>query len=495
MPDADELAKQLNTILPVLDKRGKGHRLQESYYTGACPLPTAIVRARVTKAYKMLMPMAEAPWGSRVVDSVQDRLEVSGILSPKGEEAADAALWGVWQDNQMDSESKLAQNAALMAGRSFALVQPMPNASPEITLDTSEQMIVQYRAGSRRHRVAAVRRWEEDDGAIFATLYRPDGIWKFRKSVLKDQNAGGARFQANGEWWEPRGNNLADYQADNPLRVVPVIELAVNRRLKPGSFGYARGEYEHCTGLIDRINLLTFLGLVVAFWQGFPLRVVLGQQIAWDDLVDDDGNPLFEADGVTQRKRARPPFDATADSVAQFEDRDAKLAQFDAADRKNLSVMEELDQLATITGTPRHYFPMASGMSNLSADAIRASEGGQAAKVVGHKGTLGEGYEELLRVCGLALSPRVTLSPRAALLWQDHEARSMAERADAAVKLKDILPQEVLWERYLNATAEDSARWRSMMAGDMIMRLLTEAPEPEPPPAVSANGNGLPVAA
>ncbi len=495
MPDADELAKQLNLILPELDRRGKAHRLQESYYTGACPLPTAIVQARVTKAYRMLMPMAEAPWGSRVVDSVQDRLEVSGILSPKGDEGIDAALWGVWQDNQMDSESKLAQNAALMAGRAFALIQPVEDASPEITLDTSEQMIVQYRAGSRRHREAAVRRWEDDDGAIYATLYRPDGIWKFRKSATEDQNVGGARFQANGEWWEPRGDNLADYQAGNPLRVVPAVELAVNRRLKPGSFGYARGEYEHCTGLIDRINLLTFLGLVVAFWQGFPLRVVLGQQIAWEHLTDDDGNPLFEADGVTQRKRARPPFEATADSVAQFEDPDAKLGQFDAADRKNLSVLEELDQLATITGTPRHYFPMASGMSNLSADAIRASEGGQAAKVVGHKGTLGEGYEEMLRVCGLALPQPVKLSPRAALLWQDHEARSMAERADAAVKLKDILPQQVLWERYLNATAEDSARWEGMMAGDTILRLLNEATEPAPP-APSANGNGaLPLAA
>jgi Phage portal protein, SPP1 Gp6-like len=484
MPTADELVKQLNALFPVLDKRGKVHRTLEGYYTGACPLPKAVVQARVTRAYKMLMPMAEAPWGSRVVDSVQDRLEVSGIRSPDDQTAIDEALWGVWQDNQMDSESKLAHNAALISGRAFALIQPVEGKSPEISLDTAEQMIVQYREGSRRHRVAAMRRWEDDDERCYATLYRPDGVFKFIKST--DQTLGDDRFKVNGEFWEPRDE---DWQQPNPLGVVPVVELTVNRRLKPGSYGYARGEYAHCTGLLDRINLLTFLGLVVAFWQGFPLRAVTGQRIAWDFLVDDDGEPLLDASTGEQRKRARPPFDALADTVAQLEDPAAKLQEFTAADRANLGINPELDQLSTITGTPRHYFPLSQGMSNLSADAIRASEGSLAAKVVGHKGTLGEGHEEILRVSGLALPDPVYLSPRAELLWQDHEARSMAERADAAVKLDGILPRQVLWQRYLNATAEDTTRWEAMMMSDVLATLMAQASAPQAPAAPADEQN------
>lgn len=476
MPTADELVKQLNLLFPVLAKRARAYRVQEGYYSGACPLPKAVVRARVTKAYQMLMPMSEAPWGSRVVDSVQDRLEVSGIRSPDEGAAIDDALWEVWQDNQMDSESKLGHNAALISGRSFALIQPVEGKSPEISLDTSEQMIVQYREGSRRHRVGALRRWEDDDERCYATLYRPDGIFKFVKS--KDQTQGGARFKIEGEFWEPRDD---DWQLPNPLQVVPVVELAVNRRLKPGSFGYARGEYEHCTGLLDRINLLTFLGLVVAFWQGFPLRAVTGQRIAWDFLVDDDGEPLLDSATGEQRKRARPPFDSLADTVAQLEDPASKLQEFAAADRALLGINPELDQLSTITGTPRHYFPLSQGMSNLSADAIRASEGSLAAKVVGHKGTLGEGHEEILRVSGLALPDPIYLSPRAELLWQDHEARSMAERADAAVKLKDLLPRQVIWQRYLNATAEDVDRWEALMMSDVLATLMAQANAPAPP--------------
>lgn len=482
MARAAELRKQLAALSGELDKRAKAHKVQDAYYSGNCPLPKAIEHARVTKAYRMLMPLAEAPWGSLVVDSVTDRLEVAGIRSPDGQAAVDDAVWGVWQDNQMDAESKLAHSAALISGRAFALIQPVVGKSPEISLDSSEQMIVQYREGSRRHRVAALRRWAGDDDVVNATLYRPDGVFKFRKAKSDEQARGGGRFKINGDWWGPRGENIDDWTVENPLGVVPVIELAVNRRLKPGSFGYARGEYEHCTGLVDRINLLTFLGLVVAFWQGFPLRGVTGQKIQWEFLTDDDGNKLLDAAG-DQRKRARPPFDATADTMFMLEDEKAKLAEFAAADRKNLSVLEELDQLATITKTPRHYFPMGGGMSNLSADAIRASEGGLAAKVVAHKASLGEGHEEMLRVCGLALDDPVYLSPRAALLWQDHEARSMAERADAAVKLKDILPRQVLWERYLNATQEDSARWEALTSSDVLARLLDEATKPALAPA------------
>lgn len=486
MATAMELKKQLATMMPELDRRTRAHKTQESYYTGCCPLPRAIVQAKVTKAYRMLMPISEAPWGSLVVDSVTDRLEVSGIRSAPDQTQVDEAVWGVWQDNQMDAESKLAHSAALMSGRAFALIQPVADASPEITLDGPDQMIVLYREGSRRQRLAALRRWMDDDEQVYATLYRPDGVFKFQKTDEKRRGEGRFKIDSD-DWWEPRGANLADWQSGNPLKTVPVVELPVNRRLKPGSFGFARGEYEHCTPLIDRINLLTFLGLVVAFWQGFPIRAVVGQRIAWDFLVDDDGNAIMDTTKTPpeQKKTSRPPFTAMADEVAQFEDPNTKLTQFDAADRKLLSVLEELDQLATITKTPRHYFPMSSGMSNLSADAIRASEGGLAAKVVAHKGSLGEGWEEVLRVSGLALPDPVYLSPRASLVWQDHEARSMAERADAAIKLKDILPREVLWTRYLNGTSDDVQRWNSLLANDVIGQLLAAAQEPASAPVAA----------
>lgn len=456
MPDQNTLLAQVATLTGILDKRTDAHSLLVPYDEGGCPIPDAVIRAKVTRAYRSLMPTAEAPWGSLVVDSVQDRLEVNGITDQN--KAAADAVWGVWQDNQMDAESKLAHRSALLDGRAFALVWPDEEGQPRISLDDCTQMAVQYREGSRRVRLAALRRWREGDRK-FATLYRPDGIWKYQAAAGTDESG-----QPK---WEARQVEGEGWPLENPYGVVPVVELAVNRKLKPGSFGYARGEFQHCTGLIDRINLLTFLGLVVAFWMGFPIRAVIGDRI----LTDDENKPIA-------------PFEALADSVAQFENPATKFETFAAADRSNLSVFAELDQLAVVTKTPRHYFPLEQGMSNLSADAIRASEGGLHAKVTGHKASLGEGHEELLRVAGLMLPEPVELSPRAALGWADHESRSLAERADAASKLATILPDQAIIEKVLNVPPDIAAQYAAQGA---MKQLLTAAVTPLP------SGNGVPV--
>lgn len=447
----DVLQAQLATLSTELDRRAKIAERLEPYDEGGCAIPEAVVRVRMTNAYRLLMGMSEAPWGSLVVDSVLDRLEVSGIRS--GDESVDQALWEIWQANRMDSESKLAHRSALRDGRAFALVWADETGYPEISLDDMTQMVVAYREGSRYRRTAALRRWIDESGKAFATLYRPDGIYKY------------VSVERNGvSTWMPRG---ADWILENPLGVVPVVELAVNRKLKAGVFPYARGEYEHVTGLLDRINLLTFVGLVVALWLGFPLRGVIGDKI----IRDDDGNAL-------------PPFDVSADAVFQLEDPNAKLAEFQAADRRNLAIYPELDQLAVITKTPRHYFPLEQGMSNLSADAIRASEGGLHAKVTSHKASLGEGHEETLRLAGRILPQEITLPPGAETVWADHESRSLAERADAASKLKDILPAQAIMEMVLNATPEQIARWEAQGAiGQLLAAAATTPAAPAAAPA------------
>lgn len=475
VPIPNDLKRQLEKLLTELDRRNTRARLHELYLDGIPPFPQAIIKAKVTKVYRNLMPVASAPWASLIVDSTLDRLEISGIESD--DKDMDKIVWGAWQDNQMDAESKLGNSSALINGRAFATVwRPPGSDGPEVSLDDASTMIVQYAEGSRCRRVAALRRWKGEDEKTYVTLYRADGIYKFVEAGEGEGRAPG-RAKAGGAWWEAREEDGEEWPLSNPWGVVPVVEIAINRRLKPGCFPYARGEYEHCLGLIDRINLLTFLGLVVAFWMGFPLRGVIGERI----LRDDDGEPIA-------------PFDAYASELAQLEDPAAKTFEYKAADRKNLSIFPELDQLSTITKTPRHYFPMENGMTNLAADAIRASEGSLHAKVTNYKATTGEGWEDVLRLCGLMSDEEVELSPRAELKWLDHESRSVAEAADAATKLSSIgLPWQIIAQRYLNFTQEEVVKAEALMASSALTKLIAEAekpaempekpPMPEPVPA------------
>jgi hypothetical protein len=171
----------------------------------------------------------------------------------------------------MDAESKLGHGAALLDGRFYATVWADAEGKPDIALDDATQMVVEFADGSRRKRTAALRRWKEGD-RVYATLYLRDGLYKLQGPENAGANSGTIE-------WEKREVPNEQWPLPNPLGVVPVVELAVNRRLKPGRFPFARGEFEHCIGLIDRIHLLSFLGLVVAFWMGFPLRGVTGEKI------------------------------------------------------------------------------------------------------------------------------------------------------------------------------------------------------------------------
>ncbi len=460
----NDVRDQIKAMLPVLDKRAKRSLLLNKYLDGCPPPPKAIVKAKVVKAYQTLMPVSEAPWASLVVDSTQDRLAVSGIESE--DKRIDQIVWGCWQDNQMDAESKLGQGSALVDGRAFATVwRPPGSSTPEVSLDDASTMVIMYAEGSRRRRIAALRRWRDESDRVHLTLYRPDGIYKFTES--EESQVGQGRIKAADGWWEAREED-AEWPLLNPFGVVPVVEVAINRRLKPGCFPFARGEFEHCLGLIDRINLLTFLGLVVAFWMGFPLRGVIGEKIE----RDDDGE-------------IEPPFDAFASGLFQLENKDARIEEYKAADRKNLSIFAELDQLSTITKTPRHYFPIDLAVGNLSADAIRASEGGLDAKVTNYKATIGEGWEEVLRLSGLMHDESVLLSPRAELKWIPHESHSLSEMADAAQKLKDILPWQLLGEKTLGLTQEEIAKAEGQRAAAAFGELLAEVKKPVAEPAAA----------
>jgi hypothetical protein len=433
LPTESDLNTQIERLTAELDRRVARHRRLEPYFRRCRerpPIPPAITEARVENAYRALMGMSETPWGKVVVGSKLDRLEVNGIQSP--DKDASDAVWGLWQDNAMDLESKLAHSSALLDGRAHALVWPGPDGTPRISLDDVTQMVVEFEEGSRRLRSGALRRWNDPDGRDYITLYRPDGIWKFQAKAPNDSLPGS---------WRRRDVPNEPWPLPNPFGVVPAVEIAVNRLLKPGVFPHAAGEFEDVTGLMDRINLLTFIGLVVAIWMGFPLRGVIGDKI----LKDDDGNPI-------------PPFESRPDSVVQFEDPNAKVFQLDAADRKNLSVFAELTELASATSTPRHYFPMDG--------AINAS----------HKPSLGEGWEEVLRLGGLMLENPVELSPRASLQWADHESRSLGERADAALKLSQAgVPWEGVADLALNLGQDAITRIQKQQSASPLAKLVAAA--------------------
>ena len=452
MPRTEEQARdKVVQLTPELDKRAKTFTGLEGYYTGECPLPEVIKRAEVTQAYKLMMGFAQTNYAKLIVKAATSRMQIGGIRS--ADENADKALWEVWQANHMDAESRRALDTVLTHGRVFALPWATRGQDmPQITMELPDTVIVEYREGSRYDRVCALRRWIDEDTKVpHATLYDDEAIYRF--SGPKNTSGSGADTP-----WAPRDG--VEFMETHPWRTVPAVEIATNRAVRAGRYGgRAVGDFEGSVGLLDRINVLEFLRLVIAFSQGFPVRVIIGQKIQ----KDDNGNAI-------------QPFKLAADLLAQLENPNAKIHELQAADIKGFG--EALDHdvlsLAGVCMTPA-YFLRSVPIQNVSADTIRASDAPLQARIEDHKPNLSEGFEELLRVTGRMLPTPVDLPSGAEAVWINRESYSLAERADAAVKFMSAgLPWQFVGEHVLNLTQEEISRYEVGQAGNVLTALLQQ---------------------
>lgn len=443
---------QVKALCAELDKRATRFALVDQYVApGGCPIPQVIAQAQATKAYRMLMAFAQTNYAPLIIRAAASRLEVGGIRNT-GSQSSDDTIWGWWQDNHLDSESRLAHDTILTHGRAFAIVWPTEDRTrPTVTIEDPTTCVVEYREGSRYERASALRRWVDADGVPYATLYREDGIYKY----VGDKDTGGSDPN-----WKKREVENETWPLEAPGGVIPVVELATNRQLKATRFGYARGDYEQVLGLLDRINVLEFLRLVIAFTAGFPIRAVIGDKIKYDD----DETPIA-------------PFKLAADVIAQLENPNAKIVQIDAADVKSFgeAIDHDVETLAGITQTPAYYLRSVP-IQNVSADAIRASDAPLNARVADHKPNLDDSWEEVLRTGGLVLADPVVVSQRAELVWVNRESRSLAERADAATKLATVMPWQAVAEIAFDATQDQISRWEAMRQADTLGGLLASPP-------------------
>lgn len=438
--DLEALAKEINPMAEEIAKRATIDKVLEKYYDGEHPVPEAVKSEKKTQAYTRLMEMGRTNWPKLVVESVEERLELQDIVFADAE--VTAAVRRAWQDNGMDAEWPLALQSSFTIGRSYVNVWADEDDRPVIDTDHASTTIVRYAVGSRRKRDAALRLWSEGD-RWFATLYHPHFIYRLE---------GDEKSSTTPTKWKPREMpDGEDWTNPNEFGEVPVVEVAVNRSLKPSRYGTYKGEFADALGHIDRINYTIFSLLVAMTWSGFPLRGAIGDPI----LRDDDGNMI-------------KPFDVAADTLVAVENPEGKLVQLPEATLTNFIAAAEMHirHFAAVTGTPAHY--LLAELINIAADAIRAAEARLISKCRKHRRYISESALDVARLVAKITHPDVERDPSAHVKWRDMESRSMAERADAAVKLKDILPWQALAEKVLGASPAEIAVWEAQRASETV---------------------------
>ncbi|MCX5137588.1 phage portal protein [Streptomyces sp. NBC_00340] len=438
----------LKHLIRCHDKELPELKRLNSYYEGQQPL--SYMAPELERELQETVRQVVVNWPRLVVDSVEERLDVEGFRFP-GEPGADTELWRIWQANDMDEQSQQGHLDSLVMGRAYVVIgaRKDDDTTPLVTVESPLDMFAEFdpQTGDVR---AAVKRWSEDseDGKVdHATLLLPGATswW------VKDK----------GEWIED-----AEYPRDEHGIDEVMVEVLANRpRLKRPN---GVSDLADVIPVSDAACKIATDMMVSAEYHATPRRVAFG--FGEDDFVDANGRKVSAFSRIIGRMWAteKNRKDDGAD-VIQFSE--ASLSNF----HETIKLLASL--VASLSGLPPHFLGHATD-NPASADGIRSAETRLVKRAERKQRRAGGTWErvnrKVMRIRDGAWNPDARSLET---IWRDASTPTVAQKADAAVKLftAKIVPLRQTREDmgYTQAQIERMEEQDEQAAQDAMQRIMS----------------------
>lgn len=461
----------------LLDRQPRYDRL-ERYYLGEHPLPVGDARYR--SVFRVLQKKSRTNYVALIADSPVERMHVVGFRFGRSAEEADADADQMWQANDLDQQSSLVHSAASIFGDTYVLVAPSPEGEPWPLITPEDPRTTVTENDPTRPRVvrAGLRTWIDDEyGTAVAVVYTRSWIATY---------AGHAPYTSDIGLADPQRPTITrqrflDINSWQPISIVANEwgTVPIRRFMwRPTWTNDSRGEFEPVLDIQDRINSTILDRLIISRAQAYKQRWAKGIKVNKDE-----------------KNKAKPPFDPGADILWVTENADADFGEFTSADIRQVleSVRHDVQDLAAISQTPPHY--LIGEIVNASGDALKAAETGLVSKVKERMRSMGQSWEDVIRLGFRVLGDDERASTvDAETLWADPESRSRAELADAALKENSLgVPWSLLMERLqyspqqierakVERQAEEMRKTMQLITQARMMQAAGVAPDPNKPP-------------
>lgn len=386
----------LTTLLQKLDEQQPRYHMLERYYRGEQPLSFLAPEAREALGDRFARMSSNLP--RLAITALTERLRVTGFTG--------VDVWTDWLRCDLDELSRTAHREALLLGQSYLICWSDTYGRPLVTVESAHQMTALRDPGTRRL-THAIKRWETAT-TTEAVVYGPDVI---------------TRYRANQTGATTAGFKVVDEIA-NPLGVVPVVRLLNSDRILDEGVS----EIDDMIPLVDALNKLLADMLVSSENAARPRRWATGIELEEIPVLDADGEETGETESVN-------PF-PESDKMMISEDAASRFGQLDAADLAGYERAVDVitQQISAVSGLPAHMLGITHD-NPASADALRAAEASLTARAEARQAQFGRSWEDLAR---LIVGVRDGADPRQVdvrVHWADAATRSVAQQADAVVKL------------------------------------------------------------
>lgn len=353
MSDLDQALHQVRAALP-------GYQRYTRYYDGQHPLAFATEKFR--NAFGAYLRELAYNLCAMVIDTISDRLEVTGFGVQQGNEAAAADAWAIWQRNHMDLRAGQVHQEALRCGDAYVIVWNPPDKQyairntqyPILYPQRADRITTVYDDEQPDLLLWAAKVWVEHSGGKRrprATLYYPDRIERYAgregdSTALPDTAKGMALLADGGA-------------VPNPYNIVPVFHFANDGA--PGSPG--KSELKNLTAMQDALNKELCDLMVASEFVAYPQRWATGLEV---DIDPDTGKP-------------RLPFTPGVERIWSVSSEGVKFGEFPQADlAKPLAVIADLElKIARLAGIPPHYLalitdpPSGAALKTLEARFVK----------------------------------------------------------------------------------------------------------------------------
>jgi hypothetical protein len=394
-------------LLTSLRRETKQLQINDDYFEGQQPL-------------KFIAPVLQQQLGTRLaemvvnvprsgVEAYENRLDIEGFRFD-GEDSSDDELWNVWQHNEGDLLSQQAHRESLALSRAYSIVGESDDAEmPLITIESPFEAI--HEDDPRTHEVKyGLKKWQDEDRTRWIDLFHPNGRVTWYKKA-KDS-----------AWTEDTREN----NSFNLCRMVPLInDPRIIGRARPGKSDQRLGRsvFHDIIPLVDGLNKTLTDMMVSGEFHAMPRRWATG--LNEDDFVDEKTGQALDT------------FELVAGRMWGVSDKDVKFGQFAEADLSNFhNTAKLLMQIAAqILALPPHYLAF-TGENPASADAIRSSEAQLVKRAERKQAVYSTRWERVQRLVLLTQGkPDDIRAKRIETLWRDPSTPTIAQKADAIVKL------------------------------------------------------------